>query len=76
MSDNGRTRASIRDIMAARAESMTPQQRAELPRDFVAYRPELYNNLITPSYVHGYSLAIEYMQNWFVNKFNKNYFNC
>ena len=74
MSDNGRTRASIRDIMAARAENMTPKQRAELPRDFVAYRPELYNNLITPSYVHGYSLAIEYIQNWFVNKFNKNYF--
>ena len=36
--------------------------------------PNLYNNLMLPSYVHGYSLAIEYMNKWFESKFPKNYF--
>ena len=35
---------------------------------------KLYGNLAQPSYVHGYSLAIEYMYNWFESKFPKNYF--
>ena len=34
----------------------------------------LYGNLALPSYVHGYSLAIEYMYNWFKNKFPKDFF--
>jgi hypothetical protein len=34
----------------------------------------LYANLSLPSYAHGYSLAIEYMYNWFKNKFDKNFF--
>ena len=34
----------------------------------------LYGNLALPSYVHGYTLAIEYMYNWFKNKFPKDYF--
>jgi hypothetical protein len=35
---------------------------------------EMYGNLILPSYVHGYSLAIQYMYNWFKNKFPNDYF--
>lgn len=34
----------------------------------------LYGNLSLPSYVHGYSLAIEYMYHWFQSKFPKGYF--
>lgn len=33
----------------------------------------LYGNLMLPSYVHGYSLAIEYMSKWFDSKFEKDY---
>lgn len=29
----------------------------------------LYSNLFIPSYVHSYSLAIEYMKRWFLEKF-------
>lgn len=35
---------------------------------------QLYAGLTVPSYVHGYSLAIEYMVNWFESKFDKDYF--
>lgn len=35
---------------------------------------KLHANLAVPSYVHGYSLAIQYMYNWFQNKFDKDYF--
>ena len=35
---------------------------------------ELYGNLATPSTVHGYSLAIEYMKKWFLDKFENDYF--
>mgnify|MGYP000992748389 CR=1 FL=1 len=35
---------------------------------------ELYANIAIPSYVHGYSLAIEYMRNWFEKGFDKDYF--
>ena len=35
---------------------------------------DLYGNLVTPSYAHGYSLGIEYMNNWFLRGFDKNYF--
>ena len=34
----------------------------------------LYANIITPSYAHGYSLGIEYMNNWFERGFEKDYF--
>ena len=36
---------------------------------------KLYSNLAIPSYVHGYSLAIQYMYNWFESKFEKDFFN-
>ena len=35
---------------------------------------KLYGDLSLPSYVHGYSLAIEYMYKWFESKFPKGYF--
>ena len=34
----------------------------------------LHGNLALPSYVHGYSLAIQYMYNWFKSKFPKDFF--
>lgn len=46
----------------------------ELPIDFFQYKPKLLRTLALPSYVHGYSLAIQYMREWFVNKFPKGYF--
>lgn len=36
---------------------------------------KLNGNLALPSYVHGYSLAIQFMKDWFVKKFEDNYFN-
>lgn len=35
----------------------------------------LHADLAVPSYVHGYSLAIEFMRHWFLERFDKNYFN-
>lgn len=35
---------------------------------------ELRSSLSIPSAVNSYSIAIEYMKNWFLSKFNKNYF--
>lgn len=69
-----REKLTIGQIMSQKAEDMTPQQRADLPRDFFEYKPQLYRNLAMPSYVHGYSLAIEYMRNWFLSHFDKNFF--
>ncbi len=34
----------------------------------------LYGALSVPSYVHGYSLAIEYVRRWFLSKFKTDYF--
>lgn len=34
----------------------------------------LYGNLAIPSYVHAYSLAIDYMYKWFESKFEKGFF--
>ena len=35
---------------------------------------ELYTNLAIPSYVHAYSVAIDYMYKWFEKKFEKDFF--
>ena len=35
---------------------------------------KLFSNLAIPSYVHAYSLAIDYMYKWFESKFEKDYF--
>lgn len=70
-----RVRTTYQEILSSRFESMTPERkRAALPTDFMDYKPRLYKNLMLPSYVHGYSLAIEYMKKWFLEKFDKDYF--
>lgn len=43
-------------------------------RDNQERADKLYSNLAIPSYVHSYSLAIDYMYKWFESKFEKNYF--
>ena len=35
---------------------------------------KLHTNLSLPSYVHGYSLAIQFIYNWFESKFEKGFF--
>lgn len=45
-----------------------------IPRNDSDNEIQLYSNLAIPSYVHGYSLAIEYMRNWFEKGFDKDYF--
>ena len=35
---------------------------------------DLKGNLALPSYVHGYSLAIQFMYDWFMSKFDKDFF--
>ena len=70
-----REKVSINDIINYKIDQMTPEEkRVAVPRDFVAYKPKLYKSLVCPSYVHGYSLAIEYMKKWFLSKFDKKYF--
>ena len=41
------------------------------PNNTADYMPRLYKTMELPSYVHGYSLAIEYMRDWFLQKFPK-----
>lgn len=57
---------------------MSPEQASkivELPTNYEFERiKKLRGNLALPSYVHGYSLAIEYMYNWFKSKFDKDFF--
>ena len=57
---------------------VTPEEISEkvaLPTSYGFERvKKLYGNLALPSYVHGYSLAIEYMYNWFKSKFDKDFF--
>ena len=57
---------------------VTPEEiskKVALPTSYGFERvKKLYGNLALPSYVHGYSLAIEYMYNWFKSKFDKDFF--
>lgn len=70
-----RKKVSITDI-----EHTIHRHPVELPGHELEYRASLYRSLAMPSYVHGYSLAIEYMKSWFLNKFKANlgyeYFKC
>ena len=43
-------------------------------RDRIIPDIQLNSHLCIPSTVHGYSLAIEYMTDWFLSKFNNNFF--
>ena len=38
------------------------------------FDPIAYSNMSIPSFVHGYSLAVEYAKNWFLDKFPKGLF--
>lgn len=38
------------------------------------FKPILYADLFLPSWVNGYSIGVEYIYNWFLSKFPKNYF--
>ena len=57
---------------------VTPEEiskKVALPTSYGFERvKKLYGNLALPSYVHGYSLVIEYMYNWFKSKFDKDFF--
>ncbi|MGL5327989.1 MAG: hypothetical protein ACRDD7_01890 [Peptostreptococcaceae bacterium] len=35
---------------------------------------ELYSSISIPSTIHSYSIAVEYMKKWFLDKFKNNYF--
>lgn len=63
-----------RGILNKIYENKPEQYLTQAPRDFDSYRPKLYRALSVPSYIHGYSLAVEYMKDWFVSKFPKNFF--
>lgn len=38
------------------------------------FKPKLYADLYVPSWVNGYSIAMEYVHNWFLSKFPKDFF--
>jgi len=65
---------SSADIMRSKLESTPKEKWAEVFPNYTDYVPKLYKTMQLPSYVHGYSLAIEYMRDWFLKKFPKNYF--
>ena len=72
--NSGRINVDVFDIMREKSKNASLEQIIKFGPDFMEYRPELYKSLYLPSYVHGYSLAIEYMRDWFVNNFPKDYF--
>jgi hypothetical protein len=74
MNENRFKPVSIREIVNEKRKNGAQTHITNLPTDFFLYRPKLYKQLSLPSYVHGYSLAIEYMRDWFLAKFPKEYF--
>ena len=49
------------------SEELIDNPRRLVPmKDQNKFKPVLHNNLYVPSYVHGFSLAIEYMKEWFL----------
>ena len=68
-----RQKVSISDINTS-IEKSDYLKYGKLPRNFMDYRPNLYSSLMMPSYVNGYSICIEYMKNWFISQFGKDYF--
>ena len=66
---SGRVAVSPEDITRASREAVLDADNYGFERI-----KNLYANLALPSYVHGYSLAIEYMYNWFKEKFPKDFF--
>lgn len=70
----GRVRVLPTDLVRQREEIKEQKKFVDLPSDFFEYKADLYRSLAMPSYVHGYSLAIEYMKSWFLSKFPKDFF--
>lgn len=81
MSSDNRVKVNIAQIATPsnKAVDKSTDGRVKINMPFSDYGPieqikKLNGNLALPSYVHGYSLAIEYMNKWFVDKFDKDYF--
>lgn len=72
--NSGRINVNVFDIMRIKAQNAPMDKIISFGPDFMEYRPELYKSLYLPSYVHGFSLAIEYMRGWFLKNFPENYF--
>lgn len=72
--NTGRINVSVFDIMREKSKNASLEQIAKFGPDFMEYKPELYKSLYLPSYVHGYSLAIEYMKGWFLKNFPEEFF--
>ena len=62
------------DIMRAKLAATPREKWTEIFPNYTDFVPKLYKAMQLPSYVHGYSLAIEYMRDWFLKKFPHNYF--
>lgn len=69
--NDDRLPVSINDIDNFFEQNTPLEKRVELFPDHSNFVPRLYKTMELPSYVHGYSLAIEYMRNWFLQKFPK-----
>lgn len=69
-----RRKVSIADMVYENSKNLPAHRRAEILDCFAAYRPRLYKSLQLPSYVHAYSLAIEYMTNWYLKEFDSDYY--
>lgn len=72
--NTGRINVSVNDIVRETVKNMPLEKRVVFAPDFMEYMPRLYKSLYLPSYVHGFSLAIEYMRGWFLKNFPENYF--
>ena len=59
-----------REILTPKDIEIMRMQRNHAPSEITK---KLYANLALPSYVHGYSLAIEFFSKWFESKFDKGY---
>lgn len=62
------------EIMIEKANKLPNREKAELLYNYTQFRPKLYKELQVPSYVHGYSLAIQYMEDWYLRNFPKDYY--
>ena len=70
-----RERVSIREIGDILGNNKDRVHQMRLRKKHGEYRVKrLHADLAIPSYVHGYSLAIEFMKHWFLERFEKNYF--
>ena len=69
-----RKKVSVQDMVYERSKDLPAQKRAAILDSFASYRPKLYKSLQLPSYVHAYSLAIEYMTNWYLREFPDNFY--